>query len=354
MKLLVCLVVSGLCNKLFTIFQSQPMHNYPVILSLWTQFMYSVICCFYIFPTMYSGEIGTTEYHVSKRHFAIMGVLDGLASISAQFAVNYIYKSSLIPLLQQASLPLSMIASKLIVTDREPFHKWNYVGSFIVFIGLLIVLIPGLIFDRGNSELNSDSKTPIFWCIILVLSCIPAVFSSAYKEDFMNKNRTVNVMYINYWISIFQFIFVLPTIFMTSLFGNGSIVGGVKCLFGIDTITVSDNSTIISVDVDNCRSSLWFVNLFIFFNFIYNIYLILVLKNENNSLLWLALTLVVPLSQIILWIPGVPRHSRFSLFDLMGLFVILAGMLIYYFKKPGNYIMVHNSITGNFLLGEYD
>ncbi len=122
---------------------------------------------------------------------------------------------------------------------------------------------------------------------------------------------------------------------------------------GINTITQADNSTMIDVDVDNCKSSLWLVNLFIVFNFIYNIYLILVLKKENNSLMWLALTLVVPMSQIVLWIPGVPRHSQFSIFDLLGLIIILAGMLIYYFKKPNNYIMVHNSITGNFLLDDY-
>lgn len=302
---------------------------------------------------MYSGEINAMEYSISKKHFAIMGILDGLTSVSSQFAINYIYKSSLIPLLQQASLPLSMIASKLVVTDREVFHRWNYIGSFVVFLGLMVVLIPGIIFDRGTPE-HTEATIPIFWCIVLVLSCIPTVFSSAYKEEFMNNNHNVNIMYVNYWISIFQFIFVFPTIFLSGLLGSGSIEGGVKCLFGIDTIIQADNSTnFIDVDIDNCKSSLWFVNLYIVFNFIYNIYLILVLKRENNSLLWLALTLVVPLSQIVLWIPGVPRHSRFSIFDLIGLFVILVGMLIYYFKKPADYFMLEphgrSSLLENFL-----
>jgi len=349
MKLVVGLVISGLCNRLFTIFQAEPMHNYPVVLSLWTQIAYSFICCLYIFPMMYSGEIGKTEFSVPKKHFLIMGILDGLTSVGSQFAINYIYKSSLIPLLQQASLPLSMISSKLIVTEREIFHKWNFIGSFIVFLGLMVVLIPGIVYDQETPE----QKSPIFWCLILVLSCVPAVFSSAYKEEFINNHSNVNIMYVNYWISIFQFIFVLPTIFLSNLLGSGSVVGGFKCLFGINTITQADNSTMIDVDVDNCKSSLWLVNLFIVFNFIYNIYLILVLKKENNSLMWLALTLVVPMSQIVLWIPGVPRHSQFSIFDLLGLIIILAGMLIYYFKKPNNYIMVHNSITGNFLLEDY-
>jgi hypothetical protein len=146
---------------------------------------------------------------------------------------------------------------------------------------------------------------------------------------------------------------------MSSLLGSSSVSGGFKCLFGINTITRIDNNynynhTLIDVNIDNCISSLWFVNLFIIFNFIYNVFLILVLKNENNSLMWLALTLVVPLSQITLWIPGVPRHSEFSIFDLLGLFIIISGMLIYYFKKPEHYIMVHNSITGNFLLEDYE
>lgn len=352
MKELIGLVVFGLGNKLFSIFQTLPMHDFPIITNLWTQFMFSFLCLFYIVPMKWFGnEIGYVEYNIPKKPFLIMGILDGIASVSSQIAINYIYKSSLVPLLQQASLPFSLIASRLIV--KQEFKRQNVIGSIIVFFGISIVLIPGLIYDKtksnsgSGSELNlgfelslnttlngvsdiindddiiDNQEVSVFWCIVLVLSCIPSVVSSAYKERFLNSNRTVNLMYVNFWVSVFQFVFVFPMLLtIPILTGNSirfAISRGFPCLFGVD----SNNNS------NKCRTGLIYVNLYIVFNFVYNIYLILVLKKESNSILWLASTLIIPFSQIVLWIPGIPRHSRFSVFDLLGLFVIVFGMVVY-------------------------
>ena len=63
------------------------------------------------------------------------------------FAVNYIPSGSLIILLTQAAIPISMVISKAFLKAKYNFN--HYVGAVIVICGLLTVLIPqfiGIIF----------------------------------------------------------------------------------------------------------------------------------------------------------------------------------------------------------------
>jgi hypothetical protein len=89
-----------------------------------------------------------------------------------------------------------------------------------------------------------------------------------------------------------------------------------------------------------------FVNLYLFFNVGYNLLIIMILKYGSANLLWLAMTLMVPLVKLIFvklclfFVKGnfaftlkfVPGHQALKSTDVIGLVVIMAGLVLYRFS----------------------
>ena len=57
------MVIVGLGNKLFQIFETIPMHNYPYFLSLMTTFIYIPLSFAYIIPMQMMGKISHVYYY---------------------------------------------------------------------------------------------------------------------------------------------------------------------------------------------------------------------------------------------------------------------------------------------------
>ena len=117
-RMLVCsfflMIVIGLGNKIFQKLQTIPMHNYPFFLNIMSTFVYIPCSFLYIIPVQKYGTAITKECEeISKWKFAIMGTLDGIGGVMNVFAVNYITNSSMIILLTQDSIPISMFMSKV-------------------------------------------------------------------------------------------------------------------------------------------------------------------------------------------------------------------------------------------------
>ena len=68
-----------------------------------------------------------------------------------------------------------------------------------------------------------------------------------------------------------------------------------------------------------------FVTLYLAFNIGYNILIILIIKFGSASLLFMALTIMVPLGNIAFTLDFVPQHKPLSPFDVIGLVVICSG-----------------------------
>lgn len=70
------------------------------------------------------------------------------------FAVNYIPNGSLIILITQSAIPISMAISKVMLKVKYGIH--NYIGAIIVVAGLIVVLLPQFInpskSDNGNES----------------------------------------------------------------------------------------------------------------------------------------------------------------------------------------------------------
>lgn len=56
----------------------------------------------------------------------------------------------------------------------------QYVGATVVCVGIFVVLMPEM--QTQNVEKNDNGHNQVIWAGVLMLSCIPSVMSSVYKE----------------------------------------------------------------------------------------------------------------------------------------------------------------------------
>jgi hypothetical protein len=331
--------------------------------------------------------------------FAIMGALDGIAGVMQTFATNFINSGALLILLQQSAIPISMIITKYML--KVKYAVWNYVGALIVVIGLIIVLLPSML----NSD-DSEPKLFFVWVAVMLVSCIPMTLSSVYKEKALGETE-IDVVYLNGWVAVYQLIVTLifavpcgyanePPIPPKDLPKN--LYDGLLCYVGItvnNTLdagnsTMTTNSTMMSTmsmmnmstsamsstastmmmnmssvmptmmmmmndssgnhtqvlghcDGSGSLSSPLAVNVYMAFNILYNVFIILILKYGGSNVLWLAMTLMVPLGNAAFALPFVPGNKPMTPFDGVGLVVIMIGLIFYRFWAPLTKFLPHNS-----------
>jgi hypothetical protein len=403
----VLMVVVGLGNKLFQIFETGPMHNYPFFLNFLSTFIYVPVSFLYILPMQRWGSaISKEQTEIPKRLFAVMGMLDGAAGLMQGFATNYITKRPMIILLQQAAIPSSMLISKLMLNAK--YRLSQYLGAIIVFGGIIVVVIPGFLpkaaaqpsdeaiapsrlglFQHGSSsssfapspsssaaaadvDAGDSAGSQIIWVLVMLLSCVPMCLSSVFKEKALG-DCEIDVVYLNGWVAVFQLLFTVvmavPAAYTSGLTVEdvpSNFFGGMKCYAGIDSNSPGPNGTTYIDSLhggphecaflepaggsggggggggaattnlpqcDNCASSTVFVSVYLLFNIGYNLLIILILKFGSSNVLWLAMTVMVPLGNAAFYIPGIPGHTNPSPFDLAGLLLIMFGLLLYRFAE---------------------
>lgn len=101
-----------------------------------------------------------------------------------------------------------------------------------------------------------------------------------------------------------------------------------KCYVGVSTITCDDDGC----TADKCYPQApEFVNIYLVFNQFYNLLIILILKYGSANLLYLALTLMVPLGNVAFTLPFVPENGPLRSTDIIGLIIICFGLGCYRF-----------------------
>jgi len=319
------LVVVGLGNKIFQKLQALPMYNYPYFLSIYVTFVYIPLSFAYIFPMFIWGKhiITKEQRAIPWYKFGVMGFLDGIAGIMQTFAVNYIPSGGLIILLTQSAIPISMVISKFLL--RVKYNLQHYLGAAIVIVGLVVVLVPQFLHPQPNAHHESTAKIAV-WCGVMILSCVPMTLSSLYKEKALGELE-IDVVYLNGWVAVYQFLTNIPMVIPSALAIGLSIhdipsnfIDGAKCYIGISTLSS-----------DACGDAPLFVNLYVAFNVLYNIFIIMILKYGSSNLLWLAMTLMVPLGNCAFALKFVPGHMPMTFYDIIGLVVIMVGLIIYRF-----------------------
>eukprot|EP00658_Telonema_sp_P-2_P081179 TRINITY_DN8253_c0_g2_i5.p1 TRINITY_DN8253_c0_g2~~TRINITY_DN8253_c0_g2_i5.p1 ORF type:complete len:430 (-),score=77.71 TRINITY_DN8253_c0_g2_i5:25-1314(-) len=329
------MVVVGLGNKVFQKLGTRPMYNYPFLLSLLSTFVYIPLSFAYIIPMIIWGNQITPEQRSIKQwDFFVMGALDGIAGLMQSFCSTYILSGSLLILLQQSAIPISMLISAICLNAK--YQKLQYMGASVVMAGLIVVLLPSML---GDSDQGGSST--LLWGGVLILSCVPMCLSSVYKEKALGAME-IDVVYLNGWIAVWQMVvtvaFVIPAAYASKLTLDDipdNVWDGLKCYIGDNSISKYHESCPPSSAGDDCSDScgdsILFVNFYFIFNLGYNILIILILKYGSANILWLAMTVMVPLGNCAFALEFVPGHKPLDAYNFIGLALILGGLLVYRF-----------------------
>lgn len=179
------------------------MHNYPMFMNVLCTFMYIPLSFIYIIPAqLFTNKITKVTTDVPKQCFFVMGALDSVASTMQMFAINYITSASITLLVQQSAIPISMCMSAMFLGAR--YTKPQYTGAVIVMAGIVAVLLPT--FFTKDSSLPPDQ---LVWVFAIIISNVPSVYSSVYKERVLGE-VDINVVYLNGWMAIFQWLIAIP------------------------------------------------------------------------------------------------------------------------------------------------
>ena len=358
----IIMLICALGNRIFGRIVVYPMHNYPLFMNLVLAFIYIPVCWVYIIPVLmcFEGIITKEQQAIPKYKFAIMGAYDSLSSLLAVLATNYIKSSTLMVLVQQSAIPISMVVSK--ITLNATYTVAQYSGAIVVMLGIISVLvpkffppvvIPGMESDAAAAAAAADAASEmdlgqLCWLGVLVISTVPSVLSSVYKEKALGE-VDVDVNYLNGWVAVFQFSLAIPLCLPTAQLQNvpldaipANLYGGFKCWMGTDTVT--ENYNPYGAPLDNCQNAPIYMTMYIIFNILFNIMTVVILKYGSANILWLASTMIVPLSNAVFSMKMFPGSKPMTPFDLLGLVIIMSGLVIYRFS--GAVITLWNNIIG--------
>ena len=345
--------------------------------------MYVPLCFSYIYPASKIKRRGSTEpiisqeqMNMSKWPFFVMGILDCMSSLMGTFASVYL-PGPLLVLLPQASIPISMVLSRQLLGER--YVGFQYAGALVVLMGIFFVLSPEVssssaaTFEcvaldeeeycltckdevvqeaclahvdsttgsslcdwtsNASGEDEQQNTSTLIWSAVLIFACIPGTLSSIYKEKALGETQ-LDPVFLNGWIAIFQFLFSIvlavpaglatePPVQPIDLPSN--LLAGFKCYIGIGTVDTGCHPD------DHCATEApIFVNIYLALNIVYNLLMVLMLKYGSTSILYLAMTVMVPIGNLAFALPFMPEPSKLHLTDVIGLIVIMTGLSLYRF-----------------------
>lgn len=202
---------------------------------------------------------------------------------------------------------------------------------------------------------TSEEFLTLIWSCVMILSCVPMTLSSIYKEIALGDDLELDPILMNGWIAIFQLLFSLILAVPAGLLSSPPVVPadlprnmyqGLLCYLGKGTIETGCHP-------DNMCSfhAALYVNMSLLLNCIYNLLMMYILKFGSASLLYLALTAMVPIGNLAFALPFMPQTTTFHVSDLIGLGVIMAGLVLYRFadrqKDAGNIEVVSVAQEGD-------
>ena len=378
--------------------------------------MYVVMSFAYILPVSAMGLFGNSIQRSIPsslfRPFFIMGALDALGA-AMQFLATIYLPGTLLVLIPQVAIPLSMAAGSLVL--REKYTIRQYIGAAVVCFGILVVLYPILshqrdadyfckaidnendcllckeemteelclshntnhngtdhnntrqqyqfwrnleLFNSSNSTINNDADDDglycawvsrketnareedflvFFWSIVMLLSCIPSVMSTVYKQVALQTASSMDPIVISTWVSLFQFICGLFLVIPSGLISSPRVHPldlGSNWLDGIECLFAHTNSIESGCHPDDCAKAALWVHLSLLNSAVYALSMLFFLKYGSCDLMYLGLTLVVPIGHLAFDI-----HSSFSdlrVYDIAGLVILVAGLVMYRFGHLRN------------------
>eukprot|EP01084_Bolivina_argentea_P189048 325238_1 len=155
--------------------------------------------------------------------------------------------------------------------------------------------------------------------------------SSIYKEIVLGQ-KEMDAIYLLGWTTVYQFLINIPLTLPVAELGDPRIPpsklpknlwGGLKCFVGVNTVTNG-------IYPDDCwPGALTFFTSYMIFNIVYNILIVYMLKFGSATSLYLAITISVPIGNMVFALPFVPGHTPIHVTDIVGMVCIFIGLLQY-------------------------
>lgn len=269
-----------------------------------------------------------------KYKFFIMGALDALAGLFMLFGgVNT--SGSTQALLLQAVIPFTMTLSYIILKER--YQKLQYLGATVILTGVLFVLVPKAL----DPSASSGENNLFLFNMIFLMSDLPQAMSSVYKEIAFTEDLDVN--YLQAWVALWQVIFgfVLAPVNSLKFLGSNAmpldqipnaLLNGGKCMVGINSIVENCGS-----NCDDCSGAWISLVIYLAFNMLYNVAIVLVIKYGGANLVYFVMTLRLPLVQVAFTLKFISNPpDQFHWYSIVGLMLILGGLIIYRYSSSRN------------------
>jgi len=324
----VCLLLSSVGNQVNFKRMTSAMPNYGWYLTQLSTFIY--VPFFLVLAG--TGVIEGASRSMLKK-FAIMGLFDGLSGTLMVLGGSHTGGTMQV-LLSQCVIPMT-IALSVVCLSKE-YHWLQYLGAGVIVAGILAAQM----LSTGG---GADSNNLMLFNIIFVVSMIPTALSSVFKEiAFKDHDGDLDVNVLQFWVAIFQFLtnFIATPIYTLKILGpqqvplsemSNLLYEGTRCLFFLED-QVKDHCGLPGErECDHCTDAWVPVFSYLFFNMMFNVFTMLVIKHGSAALSFLVATLRMPLSSLAFsstWIMGAEAVQP-GLSDYVSLVVIITGLVVY-------------------------
>jgi len=337
MVYVVLYVSSGVVNSIFLKKVMNSFQNYPFFLNQLTNYGYIPIFGVVVLYEVLFTKLVTKEMRVFPWwKFLIMGALD---AVCGYFVVIGGIDTSgpMQQLLNQAIIPVTMVGAFFILKER---YSWiQVVGSLLIVGGVVTSLLPSLLNKQDNTG------NVFFWNMFYLCQVIPFAASNVYK-DIAFKAVDMDVWYLQFWDVFWQSVFgtmlfpintILPppaNVSWQQIPGN--MHSGLLCLMGNNQIVPDGTAT--SCDLphatqpcDACENSWFILLIYMAINVAYNVFILLVIKYGSATVLSIAQTVRLPLTNICFGFKFIMGKDMtpFKGEAVYGLAIILAGLISY-------------------------
>ena len=260
----------------------------------------------------------------NQKPLALIGTMDGTRSLLQSFSAPYL-SIIVMTILDKLSLPLLMVFSYFMLKRR--YYKCHYLGVFLTVYAVMVSYIPSF----------SDGKFNEGWAtFIFLISILPGVLSFVFKEQMLD-DQNVDIWWMNFWISIWQFglgLLLFPIMLIplasSDITINVNDVGSYfkdafKCQF----------SGINSRPDDNCSNNLSFLIIYNVVSTFINILMFLMIKEGSSTYYMIINTVKLPIQA---WLGSFKtiagtNYAPININNLFSFVLLAVSTIVYNNKK---------------------
>jgi drug/metabolite transporter (DMT)-like permease len=209
-----------------------------------------------------------------------------------------------------------------------------------------------------DAHRGDDDALVVMWSLVMIASAIPITLSTIYKQVALGGGQRrprlleLDPIFLNGWTAVFQFPMSVLMAFPAGLIASPpvrpldlprNLWDGFLCtMIGVSTIETGCHPD--SMMCGSIRpSALFYVVLCLCSNVIYTLSMMLLIKYGSTVLLFLAMTMIVPLSNLAFTLlpsgGGGSGVTAMQWCDVVGLMIIIAGLVLYRFPIDSLFCM---------------